>query len=558
MADVFRIKRRYTGGAAGAPTTLANGELAYNEVDDKLYYGKGNNAGQATSIIPIAGPGMGYSTGGGSSLVSTDDVAPSTPSDGTLWWDSASGQLFIYYSDGTSNQWISTSNLPAGVAGGPFLALSGGTLTGLLTLSGAPTSNLHATTKLYVDNADNLRLLLTGGTLSGSLGISATSPYLALTKAASGNTAFIVSGTGAFTRWLMYLGDNAAESGSNVGSNFAIWRYNDAGTPLDASLTITRSTGEAVFSKHVYANGTITSQGASAGLVFNQQDAVRAWQWYSSGVNSNARLWNGSTGDVFTIDTGGNAVINGILQVGLPSNGQVRLQNGGAGNAGYLGIHRPDGTRLCYFGYYTDAPSLTIEVGGVFKVVGGNLLITAGNLDLGSSFFVGRQGVNAYLSMGPNYYWLYDTASGNMTWSLNGTIFWFMRNDLLCYNQIGSVGGYGPYNNYSDRRMKEDIEPATEGLAEILKLNPVKFYRKKPKVAPATAVRLQELGFIAQEVRPILPQAVRVGGIELQDGTGGLSDIDPTLALTYDSITTALVNAVKELYAEIEALKAAK
>jgi hypothetical protein len=130
MADILRIKRRYTGGAAGAPTTLANGELAYNEVDDKLYYGKGNNAGQATSIIPIAGPGMGYAVGGG--LVLTDDVAPSTPSDGTLWWDSVSGQLYIYYSDGTSNQWISTSNLPAGLTTG-FLPLSGGSLTGPLS-----------------------------------------------------------------------------------------------------------------------------------------------------------------------------------------------------------------------------------------------------------------------------------------------------------------------------------------------------------------------------------------------------------------------------------------
>jgi len=33
------------------------------------------------------------------------------------------------------------------------LGLSGGTLTGLLTLSGAPTSDLHASTKLYVDSA---------------------------------------------------------------------------------------------------------------------------------------------------------------------------------------------------------------------------------------------------------------------------------------------------------------------------------------------------------------------------------------------------------------------
>ena len=46
---------------------------------------------------------------------------------------------------------------------------AGDTMSGLLTLSGAPTSSLHATTKLYVDTADALKLDLSGGTLTGPL-----------------------------------------------------------------------------------------------------------------------------------------------------------------------------------------------------------------------------------------------------------------------------------------------------------------------------------------------------------------------------------------------------
>jgi hypothetical protein len=57
MADTLRIKRRAVGGAAGAPSSLAAAELAYNEVDDTLYYGRGNSGGLAITIIPIAGPG---------------------------------------------------------------------------------------------------------------------------------------------------------------------------------------------------------------------------------------------------------------------------------------------------------------------------------------------------------------------------------------------------------------------------------------------------------------------------------------------------------------------
>lgn len=65
MANTIRIKRRAAGGAPGAPASLAASELAYNEQDDVLYYGKGNSAGMAVTIVPIAG--AGFSTGGGGS-----------------------------------------------------------------------------------------------------------------------------------------------------------------------------------------------------------------------------------------------------------------------------------------------------------------------------------------------------------------------------------------------------------------------------------------------------------------------------------------------------------
>jgi uncharacterized protein YjlB len=58
MANTIRIKRR-ASGASGAPESLANAELAYNEVDDVLYYGKGSGGvgGTATTVQAIAGSG---------------------------------------------------------------------------------------------------------------------------------------------------------------------------------------------------------------------------------------------------------------------------------------------------------------------------------------------------------------------------------------------------------------------------------------------------------------------------------------------------------------------
>lgn len=54
----IRLKRRASGGASGAPSTLKTTEPAYNEQDDTLYVGYGDNGiGDATSVRAVAGAG---------------------------------------------------------------------------------------------------------------------------------------------------------------------------------------------------------------------------------------------------------------------------------------------------------------------------------------------------------------------------------------------------------------------------------------------------------------------------------------------------------------------
>jgi len=58
MSNTIRIKRRLAGDGPGAPSTLANAELAFNEDDSILFYGEDIDAyGNAVNIIPIAGSG---------------------------------------------------------------------------------------------------------------------------------------------------------------------------------------------------------------------------------------------------------------------------------------------------------------------------------------------------------------------------------------------------------------------------------------------------------------------------------------------------------------------
>ena len=60
MSNTIRIKKRSASGSAGAPSSLSPSELAYNESDNKLYYGFGDNGStppSASSVIVIGGSG---------------------------------------------------------------------------------------------------------------------------------------------------------------------------------------------------------------------------------------------------------------------------------------------------------------------------------------------------------------------------------------------------------------------------------------------------------------------------------------------------------------------
>ena len=76
------------------------------------------NTSTATSNQVLSWDGADYawvaqSGGGGGSTVSVSDTAPSSPSNGDQWFNSADGSMYVYYADGSSNQWVSVSG-PAG------------------------------------------------------------------------------------------------------------------------------------------------------------------------------------------------------------------------------------------------------------------------------------------------------------------------------------------------------------------------------------------------------------------------------------------------------------
>jgi hypothetical protein len=90
------------------------------------------------------------------------DTMPSNPTPGMLWWDTVGTQMYIWYTDVNSNQWVNVTN--AGDVPANYLPLTGGTLTGPLTLTvtGSP-----ATRVLQDRLADEINILDWGASNTG-------------------------------------------------------------------------------------------------------------------------------------------------------------------------------------------------------------------------------------------------------------------------------------------------------------------------------------------------------------------------------------------------------
>ncbi len=86
MANTIRIKRRAAGVGNGAPSGLANAELAYNEGDNILYYGFGTGGvgGTATQVIAIAGGGAYLNKNNNLSDLNNTQISRNNLVDGTV------------------------------------------------------------------------------------------------------------------------------------------------------------------------------------------------------------------------------------------------------------------------------------------------------------------------------------------------------------------------------------------------------------------------------------------------------------------------------------------
>jgi len=101
-----------------------------------------------------------------------------------------------------------------------------------------------------------------------------------------------------------------------------------------------------------------------------------------------------------------------------------------------------------------------------------------------------------------------------------------------------STGGWGG----SDARWKRNIQPLTGALNKVLRLQGVNFEWRRDEFPGQEFGEGLQLGFVAQEVERVLPEAVH-------------TDTEGYKAIAYEKLTAVLNEAIKEQQAELGALQ---
>jgi len=177
---------RFHSGTVGASNYVgfqAPGSIAAN-----VLWTLPNIDGSSNQVLTTNGTGvLSWSTPASGATVTVSDSAPTSPApaNGDLWYNSLEGRLYVYYTDGSSNQWVDVSPVSAGVTNIKILddisgSFDGSTQTFNLTVS-ATAANPVSAQQMMVVLGGVVQRAGTDYTILGSQIIFSTAPASGLT-----------------------------------------------------------------------------------------------------------------------------------------------------------------------------------------------------------------------------------------------------------------------------------------------------------------------------------------------------------------------------------------
>lgn len=218
-------------------------------------------------------------------------------------------------------------------------------------------------------------------------------------------------------------------------------------------------------------------------------------------------------------------------------------------------------------GKYLDPNGSSILVGTTVVTRNANSNDTFGGLEMRENALQGAATGAATEAPGINFHWsfraasrIYMDAGGNFVLGAQNDITNGRRN--LSVNELTAAGNITAYS--SDKRLKTNVAPIQNALDKVMSIGGYTFdwIDGVEKLGFTPDHKTNDAGVLAQEIEAVLPQAVAPAPFDQQwnveqEKYASKSGED-YLTVRYERIVPLLIEAIKELKAEIEELKANK
>ena len=403
----------------------------------------------------------------------------------------------------------------------------------------------------------------------------------------------------------IFLGINAGANDNetnnhNVGIGYNTMTSNTSGSYNTAiGFEALESNTSGVYNSAFGSESLNASTSGSNNSAFGRRSLMSTTTGYLNTAIGNNAMENNTTSHN-NVAIGFKSLLSGVGNYNV-SIGNQALQNNNSDNnvaVGYQALYNNSSSKNTAIGNLTlinnsngyentaiGYSSLNTNSVGVFNVgVGVNSLLsnTIGykNVAIGNNAL--DSNTNADFNTAVGYDALSVTTTGNFNTALganSGPIVTSIGNTTsigygaqstgsnqvrLGNSSVSVIGGYAPWSNFSDKRIKTNIKEDIVGLEFIKKLRPVSYnldmdaiarFEKTPdkfRLKEAERLKAKEVqtGFIAQEVEA----AAKEVGFNFHGVVKPYAK-DDLYALSYSEFVVPLVKAVQEQQEEIEALK---
>jgi len=261
-------------------------------------------------------------------------------------------------------------------------------------------------------------------------------------------------------------------------------------------------------------------------------------------TNNTDRMRIGTGGAVFINDTANANMTAGLTMLSTNSNQIFTVKHGSVAH-GMTSIMETDTYGAIYpisntsGGYLLQAACdaddvpVSIRLQGLNGVNADTTTTTTSTAVIEANAYVKSGTSIAGVNTGGNLFAIKDA----------GTTRYIFQEDGTAYADVA-------WTTFSDERIKTDIQEIGYGLNEVVKLKPISYLRKDGELKDGEFVEKstrpgRKIGLLAQDVKEILPELVP-----------HIDNEDTSLySLNYDALSVVLVQAIKDLKAEIDELK---